>query len=87
MTGPWVLGELFNFFWTVSDAGDDTEFNYFVTQPFVNYNFEEGWALAFVPIITDSAREHSSQSTVARSAVRATSSRRRATIATSVKRV
>lgn len=52
-TGPWVVGELFNFFFTVSDEGSPSEFNYFVTQPFVNFNFGEGWALAFAPIITN----------------------------------
>jgi hypothetical protein len=52
-TGPWVLGELFNWYFTFADTGDSTEFNYFVTQPFVNYNFgRSGWALAFAPIIT-----------------------------------
>jgi hypothetical protein len=51
--GPWVIGELFNWFFTFNDAGDETEFNYFVTQPIVNYNFgRSGWALAFLPLIS-----------------------------------
>jgi catechol 2,3-dioxygenase-like lactoylglutathione lyase family enzyme len=46
----WVVGELFN---TFPDAGDSTQFNYFVTQPLVNYNFgRSGWALASSPILT-----------------------------------
>jgi len=53
ITGPWVLGEIFNWYFTFKDTGSDTEFNYFVTQPFVNYNFgRTGWALAFAPILT-----------------------------------
>jgi hypothetical protein len=53
MTGPWVIGGLVNSFFTFADSGDDTEFNYFVTQPIVNYNFgRSGWVLAFSPIIT-----------------------------------
>lgn len=51
--GPWVIGGLFNWYLTFADSGDETEFNYFVTQPFVNYNLgRSGWALAFAPVIT-----------------------------------
>jgi hypothetical protein len=52
MTGPWVLGALIQQFWPMSDAGGDPETNLFVMQPFVNYNFGQGWALSFSPIIT-----------------------------------
>jgi hypothetical protein len=53
MAGPWVVGGLVNSFFTFADSGDDTEFNYFVTQPIVNYNFgRSGWVLAFSPIMT-----------------------------------
>jgi hypothetical protein len=52
MAGPFVLGGLVNQFWTYADSGDDTETNLFVLQPFVNYNFGSGWALAFAPIMS-----------------------------------
>lgn len=50
--GPWVLGGLVANFWTVSDSGDSTEVNQLQAQPFINYNFGKGWALAFAPLIT-----------------------------------
>jgi hypothetical protein len=53
MAGPWVIGGLVNWFFTFEDSGDDTEFNYFVTQPIVNYNIgRSGWAMAFSPIMS-----------------------------------
>jgi len=50
--GPWVIGALLNNLWTFADEGDDTEVNQFLLQPFINYNFGKGWALATAPIIT-----------------------------------
>jgi hypothetical protein len=50
--GPWVLGGLIQQFWTFADNGGDPEINLFVVQPFVNYNFGGGWALAFAPLMT-----------------------------------
>jgi hypothetical protein len=50
--GPYVLGGLLQQFWTFADRGDGREINQFVFQPFANYNFGRGWALAFAPIIT-----------------------------------
>lgn len=50
--GPWVLGSLVSQVWPMSDAGGDPRTDLFTLQPFVNYNFGEGWALAFSPIIT-----------------------------------
>jgi hypothetical protein len=45
MEGPWVTGILANNVWsfggTPSPGG--TRYNTFLTQPFVNYNFGEGW--------------------------------------------
>ena len=52
MTGPFVLGGLISQLWPLADAGDDVEMNLFTLQPFVNYNFGQGWALSFAPIIT-----------------------------------
>jgi len=52
MTGPWVLGGLVAQWWPLTDNGGDPETDLFLLQPFVNYNFGKGWALAFAPIIT-----------------------------------
>jgi hypothetical protein len=52
MKGPWVIGALANNVWTFADSGDSTEVNQFLLQPFINYNFGKGWALAYAPIIT-----------------------------------
>jgi hypothetical protein len=52
MAGPWVLGGLISQLWPLHDAAGDPETNLFTLQPFVNYNFGRGWALAFAPIIT-----------------------------------
>jgi hypothetical protein len=51
MTGPWVAGALASQLWPMADAGDDTETDLLTMQPFVNYNFGKGYALAFAPII------------------------------------
>jgi hypothetical protein len=51
-TGPFVLGGLFSQYWNFADAGGDPKTNLFVMQPFVNFNFGKGWALAFAPLIT-----------------------------------
>lgn len=52
MTGPFVLGGLVSQLWPLSDAGEEPEMNLFTVQPFVNYNFGQGWALGFAPVIT-----------------------------------
>lgn len=52
MTGPWVLGGLVAQWWPLTDNGGDPETDLLLIQPFVNYNFGKGWALAFAPIIT-----------------------------------
>jgi hypothetical protein len=52
MTGPWVIGALVNQFWPAHDTGGEPKTNLFVLQPFINYNFGQGWALAFAPLIT-----------------------------------
>lgn len=51
-TGPFVLGGLLSNLWTFADEGGAPEFNQFLLQPFINYNFGKGWAVAFAPIIT-----------------------------------
>ena len=50
--GPWVAGALITQVWPMSDAGGEPETNAFLLQPFVNYNFGGGWALAYAPNIT-----------------------------------
>ncbi len=52
MTGPWVLGGLVTQTWTIAHSDNYTRINQFLFQPFINYNFGEGWALSFAPIIT-----------------------------------
>ncbi|HEY7289138.1 MAG TPA: hypothetical protein VH583_04815 [Vicinamibacterales bacterium] len=52
MSGPWVLGALVNQYWPLSDTGGEPETNLFLVQPFVNFNFGQGWALSYAPIIT-----------------------------------
>jgi hypothetical protein len=51
MTGPFVLGGLITQLWTYAHADTYTKINQFLLQPFVNYNFGQGWALSFAPII------------------------------------
>ena len=47
-----VLGGLINQIWPMSDEGDGRETNQMLLQPFVNFNFGSGWAVAVAPIIT-----------------------------------
>ena len=51
-TGAWVLGGVVNQFWPISDEGGDPETDLLTVQPFVNYNFGRGWALAFSPVMS-----------------------------------
>jgi hypothetical protein len=54
MKGPWVAGALANNIWSMGGTGgrDGTKYNLFTLQPFVNYNFGEGWYVGSSPIIT-----------------------------------
>jgi hypothetical protein len=47
---PWVIGTLARQLWAV--AGPNQKVNQTLFQPFVNYNFPDGWYLASSPIIT-----------------------------------
>ena len=49
--GPWVFGALINNQWSVA-GWSDRDVNQMLLQPFVNYNFGEGWYLTSAPIIT-----------------------------------
>ena len=50
MPGKWVLGSLFSNIW--SAGGGDADINLFTWQPFINYNFEDGWYATTAPIVT-----------------------------------
>lgn len=49
--GPFVIGGLVNQFWPVADHGAAPKLNLLVLQPFINFNFDAGWALIFAPIM------------------------------------
>jgi hypothetical protein len=54
MKGPWISGVLVNNVWSfggISGRGG-TQCNMFLTQPFANYNFGEGWYVGNAPILT-----------------------------------
>ena len=48
---PWVYGALFNNVWSVG-SGSSSSYNNGLVQPFVNYNFPEGFYLTSSPVIT-----------------------------------
>ena len=48
---PWVYGALFNNVWSVG-SGNSASYNNGLIQPFLNYNFPEGFYLTSSPVIT-----------------------------------
>ena len=54
MKGPWVAGALANNVWSLGGTSGrgGTRYNNFLLQPFVNYNFGEGWYLGTAPEFT-----------------------------------
>ncbi|MGE0225738.1 MAG: hypothetical protein AB7S57_20880 [Acetobacteraceae bacterium] len=54
MKGPWVVGGLANNVWSLGGTAGPggTRYNVFTLQPFVNYNFGEGWYVGTSPVIT-----------------------------------
>jgi hypothetical protein len=52
--GPWVYGAVVNNVWSFGgDSGiGGNKVNFFTLQPFVNYNFGDGWYVTSSPIIT-----------------------------------
>jgi hypothetical protein len=54
MRGPWVAGALVNNVWSFGGTSGrgGTSYSMFLTQPFVNYNFDKGWYVGTSPIIT-----------------------------------
>jgi hypothetical protein len=51
MPGKWVVGGIANNIWSVGEESGN-KVNLMTIQPFVNYNMDGGWFLAFAPIIT-----------------------------------
>jgi hypothetical protein len=53
-TGPWVLGALINNVWSAggTHGPNGTSYNNFLFEPFINYNFGEGWFAYSDPLIT-----------------------------------
>jgi hypothetical protein len=52
MTGPWVFGALANNIWSYGGDNGRADVDLMTVQPFVNYNFSEGWYVTSSPIIT-----------------------------------
>jgi hypothetical protein len=59
LDGPWVWGGLINNVWSLGGhdgptgkASGGTRYNLMTMQPFLNYNFGEGWYVTSSPIIT-----------------------------------
>jgi hypothetical protein len=54
LNGPWVAGALANNVWSFGGTKGPlgNSYNNFLTQPFVNYNFGEGWYVTSAPIVT-----------------------------------
>jgi hypothetical protein len=52
MPGKWVVGGLINNLWSFAGDSDRKNVNLMTMQPFVNYNFPEGWYVSTSPIIT-----------------------------------
>ena len=49
---PWVYGVLVNNIWSLSSSQHGGSYNNGLIQPFVNYNFKEGFYLTSAPIAT-----------------------------------
>jgi len=64
--GPWVIGTLLNHVWSIGSPGPDQQaFSLTTIQPFINYNFGHGTAIAFTSQMTrDGAQPEGQQWTV-----------------------
>ena len=49
---PWVYGVLINNIWSLTSDKQGGSYNNGLIQPFVNYNFPEGFYLTSAPILT-----------------------------------
>jgi hypothetical protein len=63
--GKWVIGGLVNNLWSFAgDSDSDRDnVNLMTVQPFVNYNFEEGWYVSSSPVITANWAAHGGDNT------------------------
>jgi hypothetical protein len=52
MPGRWVVGALASNLWSFAGDNDREDINLTTIQPFINYNFEEGWYVSASPVIT-----------------------------------
>ncbi|MBV8196700.1 MAG: neuromedin U [Candidatus Eremiobacteraeota bacterium] len=50
--GKWVIGALFTQLWSFAGIANRPNVSAFLTQPFVNYNIANGWAVSTAPVIT-----------------------------------
>ena len=48
----WVVGALANNLWRIGGDSFGKDINQFLTQPFINFNIPQGWAITTAPIIT-----------------------------------
>jgi hypothetical protein len=58
---PWVYGALVNNIWSLSSSKQGGSYNNFLIQPFVNYNFPDGFYINSGPIITANWKADSNQ--------------------------
>ena len=58
---PWVYGVLVNNVWSLSSGRQGGQYNNFLLQPFLNYNFPEGLYLTSSPIVTANWEAENSQ--------------------------
>lgn len=52
MPGKWVFGGLATQLWSFAGKDDREDVSLTTFQPFVNYNFEEGWYASASPVVT-----------------------------------
>jgi hypothetical protein len=51
-SGRWVVGALANNLWRIGGVRHGLAINQFTTQPFINFNIPQGWAIVTAPLIT-----------------------------------
>ena len=50
--GHWLFGVVANNIWSFAGPSDAAAINQMLVQPFINYNFKEGWYATASPIVT-----------------------------------
>ena len=63
MTGPWVAGALANNIWSLGGTGSSS-YSTFLGNPFVAYNFDDGWYVISGPNIVANWRAEGTKWTV-----------------------